>query len=109
MATSNYVGFGNIAAASGTTSSISCRGWTTLAVHIDTGTGTWTWEFRGVDGVWRTILGSATNTAALTFTASNMVNVFFGTDVNVRGTLASGASTPSFDWQIMGNPSNREG
>ena len=108
MATSNYVGFGNVTA-NGSTDFVSCRGWTTLAVHIDTGTGTWTWEFKGVDGVTRTILGSATNTAALAFTASNMVNVFFGSDVQVRGTLSSSASTPSFDYQIMGNPANREG
>jgi len=108
MATSNYVGFGNVTD-NGSTDFVSCRGWTTLAMHIDSGSGTWTWEFKGVDGVTRTILGSATNTAALTFTASNMVNVFFGSDVRVRGTLSSSASTPRFDYQIMGNPSNREG
>lgn len=108
MATSNYVDFGTLIEDT-STPFVSCRGWTTLAVHIDSGTGTWTWEFKGVDGVTRTILGSATNTAALAFTASNMVNVFFGSDVQVRGTLSSSASTPSFDYQIMGNPANREG
>jgi len=27
----------------------------------------------------------------------------------VRGTLSSSGGTPRFDYQIMGNPSNREG
>jgi hypothetical protein len=108
MATSNYVGFGRLSTNT-STPFVSCRGWTTLAMHIDNGTGTWTWEFKGVDGETRTILGSANNTSALVFTASNMVNVFFGSDVRVRGTLSSSGGTPRFDYQIMGNPSNREG
>ena len=90
---SNYVGSGT-SNTNGSTVSVACRGWSTLSCHKDSGTGTWTWEFQGVDGVW-------------SFTASNMVNVFFGTDVSVRGTLSGSGSTPVFDWQIMGNPANR--
>ena len=103
---SNYVGSGT-SNTNGSTVSVACRGWSTLSCHKDSGTGTWTWEFQGVDGVWRTILGTATSTTPLSFTASNMVNVFFGTDVSVRGTLSGSGSTPVFDWQIMGNPANR--
>lgn len=106
MATSNYVGFGTLNS-DGSTDAVACRGWSTLSCHKDSGAGTWTWEFRGVDGVWRTIIGTSTSIAPFAFTVSNMVNVYFGTDVSVRGTLSSGASTPVFDWQIMGNPNNR--
>jgi hypothetical protein len=36
-----------------------------------------------------------------------MINVYFGTDVKVRGNATSGSS-PQWDWQIMSNPSNRD-
>ena len=91
---SNYVGSGT-SNTNGSTVSVACRGWSTLSCHKDSGTGTWTWEFQGVDGVWRTILGTATSITPLSFTASNMVNV------------SGSGSTPVFDWQIMGNPANR--
>jgi hypothetical protein len=78
-----------------------------MSAHLDSGSGTWTWEFLGVDGVWRTILGQTDHITAETYTASNMVNAFFGTDVKIRGTASAG-STPVWDWQIMSNPFNRD-
>ena len=106
MATSNYVGFGTLTA-NGDTDEVSCRGWSTLSAHADTAGGaTLTWQFKGADGVFRNILGTSSSTTALAFTASNMVNVYFGTDVKIKGVLTSGTN-PVWDWQIMGNPSNR--
>ena len=102
---SNYAKFGTLTA-NGSTDEVSVRGWATLSCHIDSGTGTMTWEFKGIDGVWRTIIAAVDNITPQVYTATNMLNVFFGTGVKVRGTLSAG-STPVFDWQIMSNPSNR--
>jgi hypothetical protein len=103
---SNYVGYGTVTT-DVSTDTVACRGWATLSAHLASGTGTWTWEFKGVDGVWRTIYADADFITAMTFSASNMINVFFGTDVSVRGTASAG-STPSWGWQVMSNPSNRD-
>ncbi len=102
---SNFTGYGTITT-NAPTSAVICRGWATLAAHLGSGSGTWTWEFKGVDTVWRTIFAGSNSTTAMAFTASNMVNVFFGTDVAVRAT-ASGGTAPVWNWQIMSNPSNR--
>ena len=85
-----------------TTDSVKCRGTTTLTAHLDSGGGTWTWQFKGPDNVWRTILGGTDGITAQTFTASNMVNVYFGGDVVVRGN-ATDAAAPTWDWQIISN------
>jgi hypothetical protein len=103
---SNYEGYGTVTT-DVSTASVSCRGWATLSAHLDSGTGTWTWEFKGPDGVWRQILGGSDSITVQAFTASNMVNVFFGNDVVVRGTGSSG-STPVWDWQIASNVANRD-
>jgi ribosomal protein L32E len=78
-----------------------------LSAHLDSGSGTWTWQFKGVDGVWRSIYGSSDFVTEQVYTATNMVNAFFGTDTNVRGDASSGSS-PQWDWQIMSNPRNRD-
>jgi hypothetical protein len=88
------------------TAAVACNGWVTCSAHLDSGSGTWTWEFKGVDGVWRTLIGGTDHITLQAYTASNMINAFFGTDVEVRGTASAG-STPVWDWQIMSNPRNR--
>jgi len=103
---SNYKGYGTVETDT-STDDIACRGWATLSAHLDSGSGTWTWEFKGADGVWRTIYGGSDFVTAQSFTATNMINVFFGSDVRVRGTGSSGSS-PVWDWQIMSNPNNRD-
>lgn len=85
------------------------RGWNTLSCHIDSGTGTLTWQFKGPDGVWRSVYGGNDGTVEQAFTVDHMVNVFFGQDVRVRANLSGSASTPVFDWQILGSYNNREG
>lgn len=102
---SNYQNYGTITTDT-STSAVTCRGWATLSAHLDSGSGTWTWEFRGPDGVWRTIYAGTDSVTAQVFTSSNAVNVFFGGDVRVRGTASSGSS-PQWDWQIMSNLANR--
>jgi hypothetical protein len=68
-----------------------------------------TWEFKGPDDVWRTIYGGTDGQTAQVFTdVDHMINGYFANDVKVRGSLASGAGSPSFDWQIFSNPRNRE-
>ena len=104
---SNFVGSGTITTNT-TTSSIACRGWATLSVHLDSGSGTWTWQFKGPDDVWRNIIGGSDFITSQAYTATNMINVFFGTDVRVRGNATSGSS-PQWDWQIMSTPFNRPG
>ena len=104
---SNYTGYGTVTTNT-STDVVSCRGWVTLSAHLDSGTGTWTWEFKGPDGVWRSIIGGTDHVTAQVYTATNTVNVFFGTDVAVRGTGSSGTS-PVWDWQIMSSPFNRSG
>jgi hypothetical protein len=103
---SNYVGYGTVTT-DVSSDEVSCRGWATLSAHLDSGTGTWTWEFKGVDGVWRSILAGSDFITVQAYTASNMINVFFGTGVKVRGTASAGAGA-TWDWQIMSNPSNRD-
>jgi hypothetical protein len=104
---SNYTNSGTLTT-DASTDVVACRGWNTLSAHLDSGTGTLTWEFKGPDGVWRTILGdTGTFTEAAVFTASHMLNVFFGGDVAVRATGSAGSS-PVWDWQIMGNLANRD-
>ena len=102
---SNYTGYGTVSTDT-STASVKCRGWTTLCAHLDSGTGTWTWEFMGADGVWRVLYGAADNITAQAYTATHMVNIYFGSDVLVRGTGSSGSS-PQWDWQILGNLANR--
>ena len=97
----NYSAYGNIQSNT-TTEWVSCRGLTTLTAHLASGAGTWTWQFQGVDGVPRTLYGGATGETAQVFTASNMVNVYFGGDVLVRGSATAGAS-PNWDYQLIGN------
>ena len=100
---SNFVGHGTITTNT-TTDEVSVSGWATLSAHY-TGAATTTWEFKGADGVWRTILAAVDNITPQVYTVSNMLNVFFGTGIKVRATI-SGNSTDVY-WQIMGNPSNR--
>ena len=97
----NFSASGNILTDT-TTASVSCRGSTTLSTHLANGAGTWTWQFKGPDGVWRTIIGGSDGVTAQQFTASNMINVYFGGDVSVRGNATAGSS-PDWDWQIIGN------
>jgi hypothetical protein len=103
---SNYVSYGTLTTDASATE-VACRGWATLSAHLDSGTGTLTWEFKGPDGVWRTIIGGSDFITAQAYTATNMVNVFFGADVTVRCTGSSG-STPVWDWQILSNVANRD-
>lgn len=102
---SNYQGSGTISSVT-TTDAVTCRGWTTLSAHDDAGTFSITWQFKGPDGVWRTIYGGSDNITAQTYTAAHMVNVFFGGDVQVRGNVTT-ASGLTLDWQIIGNVANR--
>jgi len=101
----HFTGFGTVTTDI-TTKAVACRGWATLTAHLDSGAGTWMWEFKGSDGVWRTIIAGSDSTTAMTFTASNMINVFFGSDVAIRATASAG-TVPVWYWQIMSNPSNR--
>ncbi len=87
-------------------SGVSCIGHTTLSAHLDSGSGTWTWQFKGPDEVWRTIYGGSDGTTAQAFTAAHMTNIFFADDVLIRGNATSGSS-PVWDYQIIGNQQNR--
>lgn len=89
-----------------TTDPVVCSGVATLSAHLDSGSGTWTWQFKGADGVWRDIYGGSDGTVLQSFTGSHMINVSFGNDVRVRGSASSGSS-PEWDWQIISNPMNR--
>lgn len=89
------------------TEEVVVTGYVTVAAHFDAGTGTITWEFKGPDGVWRSILGGSDNITAQEYTASNMVNFYFGDDVLVRGTV-SFSSGLTLDYQILSNGSNRD-
>lgn len=103
---SNHTAYGTITTDT-TTTEVTCSGWVTLSAHLISGAGTMTWQFKGVDGDWRSIYGSADNITIESYTATNMVNAFFGTDVKVRGNASAGTS-PEWDWQIMSNPRNRD-
>ena len=102
---SNYQTSGTFTA-DGNGTSVSLRGWATLTAHFDSGSGTVTWQFKGPDGVWRSIYGGSTGTTEQAFTVSHMINVFFGGDVAVRAVL-SASSSPQIDYQIISNPNNR--
>jgi len=104
---SNYQKYGTLTTDASTVS-VACRGWATLSAHLDSGTGTLTWEFQGPDGVWRNIFGGSDNITLQAYTATNMVNIYFGNDVIVRATGSAGTS-PVWDWQIMSNVNNRTG
>ena len=98
---SNYLGYGTITSVT-TTDVISCRGATTLSAHVDAGTLTMTWQFKGPDGVWRDLYAGSDNTDVQTYTATNMLNLYFGSDVSVRGNVTA-ASGLTLDWQIIGS------
>jgi len=107
-----YVGSGTLTTAT-SSDSTEVAGYATLSGHLDSGTGTFTWEFKGPDGVWRNIFlqgwvadGSAITSVVAAFTGSHVINVFFADDVLVRVT-ASSVSTPQFDWQVMSSPTKR--
>jgi hypothetical protein len=102
---SNYVKTGTLTT-DASTDEVIIRGWATLSAHLDSGTGTLTWQFQGPDGVWRSIYGGSDFLTEMAFTATHMVNVFFGDSVRVRATGSSGSS-PQWDWQVMSNPANR--
>ena len=102
---SNFKDFGTITTDT-TTDEVACNGWVTMSAHLDSGSGTWLWEFKGPDSVWRSIYGSSDNITEQAYTATNMVNAFFADDVKVRATASSGSS-PQWDWQIFSNPWNR--
>lgn len=102
---SNYVGFGTVTTDTQTVS-VSCRGWATMSAHLDSGVGTWTWQFKGPDGVWRNIYAGGNSITLQAYTVNNIINVYFGTDVAVRGSATAG-TTPVWKWQIMSGPNNR--
>lgn len=89
-----------------TTDSVICSGFVTLAAHLDSGSGTWTWQFKGADNTWRDVYGGSDGTTLQSFTATHMINAYFGNDVQIRGSATSGSS-PQWDYQIISNPSNR--
>ncbi len=103
---SNFTAYGTITTDT-TTSEVACRGWVTLSAHLDSGTGSWTWQFKGIDGVWRSIYGGSTGETEQVFTGTHMINAYFGTDVTVRGNASAG-STPQWDYQIMSSHLNRD-
>lgn len=102
---SNFQKFGTITTDT-TTEAVVCSELATLTVHLESGTGTWTWQFKGADGVWRDLYGGADNTTLQQYNTSNMVNVAFGSDVQIRGVTTDSASVV-WDWQILSNPRNR--
>ncbi|GAH72543.1 unnamed protein product, partial [marine sediment metagenome] len=88
---SNFEAYGSLET-DASTDEVACRGWATLSAHLTSGSGTFTWEFKGADGVWRTILGQSDHITEETYTTSNMINVFYGAGVRVRGTDSAGSS-----------------
>jgi len=102
---SNHTAYGTITGNTSTTE-VTLSGWATMTAHYDAGTGTMTWQFKGVDGVWRDIYGGDDNLTLQAYTATHMVNAFFGTDTKIRGTV-TGSAGLTLDWQIMSSPFNR--
>jgi len=102
---SQHQAFGTVTSDT-TTESVVCSGFVTLSAHLDSGSGTWTWQFQGPDGVWRSIYGGTNGVVEQSFSNSHMINVYFGNDVPIRGSASSGSS-PQWDWQIVSNPRNR--
>jgi len=103
---SNYVSYGTI---TGNTSTdwVSLCGWVTCACTGTWGGATITWKVKGVDGNEISIFGGADNITAQAYTVDHMINVFFGTNVRVRGTVSNKSGTTDLDWQIMSSPLNR--
>ena len=93
-----YQGFGQLTTDT-ETDEVAARGTTTISIHLASGTGTFSWEFKGPDGIWRPLLEVS---SPLVFTASAMVNVQFGGDARVRGVATSGVSAV-WNWQIFGS------
>ena len=77
-----------------------CNGWATLSAHLDSGSGTWTWQFKGIDGVWRSIYAGSDFITEMAFTASNMINIFFGTDVDFKIFFPTDPGILCFDFKI---------
>jgi len=102
---SQHSGFGTVTTDT-TTSVVVCSGIATLSAHLISGSGTWTWQFKGPDGEWRDIYGGTGGSDVQSFTASHMINVVFGNDVPVRGSASAGSSA-EWDWQIASNARNR--
>lgn len=102
---SKHQAYGTLAA-DGSTDEVICRGDVTLWAIGTWGGGTLTWQFKGVDGAWRSIYAGATGETEQAFTANHMLNAYFGNDTRVRGTLAS-STAPDLDWEILGNITNR--
>jgi hypothetical protein len=102
---SNYVNSGSLESDT-TTGTAICRGWATLSAHLTSGTGTLTWQFKGPDNTWRSIYAGADGTTEQVFTASHMLDVYFGDEVRVRAVGSSGSS-PVWKWQLLSNVSNR--
>lgn len=103
---SNYQNYGEATTDNVPTVGVACRGWSTFSAHLETGAGTWTWQFKGPDGEWREVYGGADNATLQSYTATHMVNFFFGGDVEVRGVPSAGTG-PRWKWQIIGNVANR--
>ena len=100
-----HSGYGTITTNT-TTDTVVCSGFVTLSAHLDSGGGTWTWQFKGPDNVWRDIYGGSDGTVLQSFSGSHMVNAYFGNDTPIRGSATSGSS-PQWDWQIFSNLRNR--
>lgn len=105
--TLKFTGFGTITTNT-QTDEVTCVGWVTMSAHLASGTGTWTWQFKGPDGTWRNIIGGSDHITSQAYTATNMINTFFGGDVLVRADATSG-STPDWRWQIISTQYNRSG
>lgn len=102
---SNFQGHGTVTS-DGNTDQFIVRGWTTLSAHLDSGSGTWTWQFAGPDKEFRDLYAGTDGTTIQQFTGTHMINVYFGNDVLVRG-VASGSSSPTWDFQVIGSIANR--
>lgn len=104
--TASLINYGTLTT-DASTDAVTCRGWTTISAHLDSGTGILTWEFKGPDDVWRGIIVGSDFVTALAFTSvSHMANVFFAADVLVRAT-GSSASSVVWDWQIFSEYENK--
>ena len=90
----------------GTTDEVQVSGYVTCSAHYDSGTGTMTWQFKGPDGVWRSIYAGSNGTTEQAFSSSHISTLHFGGDVRVRGNLSS-SSSPQIDWQIISSSLNR--
>lgn len=103
---SNYKNYGTLTA-NGSGDWVSVCGWATLICTGTWDTATMTWKVMAADGNEVSIFGGSDNITEQAYTADHMVNVFFGDDVSVRGTVSSVGGSTDLDWQIIGNPNNR--